>query len=393
MHRDEAVVGLGRDQRVVRLRQLEAHDQRLDAAEDEEQEGGEEVEDPDLLVIGGGEPREPALGRSGRPVHDDLGARAAARRFHYSALPLARALALLGRAPRRPPRCRPRCRMAQLSNCVGRDRAHRGAHVRVVVAAELGALAAVTSAGLAGILNQVSFTWPGTPSTLPPSLGIHQEWITSEARDVERHRGVGGHHHLVVAVERLVARVVVAPEVLVAVDLDVQRRAAARRRLGLVDRGEQRLRGEAVGTGWRRVLDVVEVHEGDHGEHHEDQRRAERPAQLERRVPADLSGLGPAAARAVAHQRPDQRALHDQEDHDRHVERDLVERVDVVGVRRSARFGREGVGQGAGRGDQEGDEAAARAASSTRRVRRRGKARRIISLVRTSAPLRAVAPR
>ena len=32
-----------------------------------------------------------------------------------------------------------------------------------------------------GILNQVLFTWPGTPSTLPPSLGIHQEWITSEA--------------------------------------------------------------------------------------------------------------------------------------------------------------------------------------------------------------------
>ena len=32
-----------------------------------------------------------------------------------------------------------------------------------------------------GILNQVLFTWPGTPSTLPPSLGIHQEWITSDA--------------------------------------------------------------------------------------------------------------------------------------------------------------------------------------------------------------------
>ena len=32
-----------------------------------------------------------------------------------------------------------------------------------------------------GILNQVLFTWPGTPSALPPSFGIHQEWITSEA--------------------------------------------------------------------------------------------------------------------------------------------------------------------------------------------------------------------
>ena len=33
----------------------------------------------------------------------------------------------------------------------------------------------------AGILNQVSFVWPGTASALPPSLGIHQEWITSDA--------------------------------------------------------------------------------------------------------------------------------------------------------------------------------------------------------------------
>ena len=111
-------------------------------------------------------------------------------------------------------------------------------------------------------------------------------------------------------------------------------------------------RGQPVRTRGRRVLDVVQVHERDHGEHHEDQRRAERPAELERRVSADLDGLGAAAARAVAHERPDQRALDDQEDHDRHVERDLVERVDVVGLRRSTRFRGEGVGQRAGRGDQ-----------------------------------------
>ena len=32
-----------------------------------------------------------------------------------------------------------------------------------------------------GILNQVLLVRPGTASILPPSLGIHQEWMTSSA--------------------------------------------------------------------------------------------------------------------------------------------------------------------------------------------------------------------
>ena len=82
----------------------------------------------------------------------------------------------------------------------------------------------------------------------------------------------------------------------------------------------------------------AQVEEGDHGEDDQDQGRAHGPAQLERRVAADLGGLGAAAAGPVLDQRPDQRALDDQEDHDRDVERDLVEGVDVVGVRRAARL-------------------------------------------------------
>jgi hypothetical protein len=39
----------------------------------------------------------------------------------------------------------------------------------------------VVPAWRAGILNQLSFTWPGTASILGPRLGIHHEWITSEA--------------------------------------------------------------------------------------------------------------------------------------------------------------------------------------------------------------------
>ena len=45
---------------------LEAHHQRLDAAEDEEQEGGDQVEDPDLLVVGGvTHPSHPGVGWEG----------------------------------------------------------------------------------------------------------------------------------------------------------------------------------------------------------------------------------------------------------------------------------------------------------------------------------------
>ena len=41
---------------LVRLRELEPKDQRLDAADDQEHEGGHDVADADLLVIDGREP-------------------------------------------------------------------------------------------------------------------------------------------------------------------------------------------------------------------------------------------------------------------------------------------------------------------------------------------------
>ncbi len=92
VHRDQPVVGLGRDHGAVRLRQLEAHHQGLDAADDEEDEGGEQVEDPDLLVVGGGQPLEPAARTLAPGVQHDL--RAAAHvppaeslRLHYSSSP------------------------------------------------------------------------------------------------------------------------------------------------------------------------------------------------------------------------------------------------------------------------------------------------------------------
>ena len=56
VHREELVVLLRRQQRLVRLRQLKAHDQRLDAAEDQEHEGRDDVAHAERLVIDGAEP-------------------------------------------------------------------------------------------------------------------------------------------------------------------------------------------------------------------------------------------------------------------------------------------------------------------------------------------------
>ena len=58
---------------------------------------------------------------------------------------------------------------------------------------------------------------------------------------------------------------------------------------GLVDRRELVARGlQAVGPDAGGSLMSPQVDEGDGGQHHEDQRRADGPAQLERRVAADL---------------------------------------------------------------------------------------------------------
>ncbi len=77
VHGQQLVVVLAGQDRVVRLGQLDAHEQRLDPAEHEEHERGDQVEDPDLLVIGGRDPIDPPLGLT-RPrdlVGDDLGRR------------------------------------------------------------------------------------------------------------------------------------------------------------------------------------------------------------------------------------------------------------------------------------------------------------------------------
>ena len=62
VHRQQLVVVLARQQRVVRDPQLGAHQQRLDPAEREEHEGRDQVEDPDLLVVGRRHPVDPPLG-------------------------------------------------------------------------------------------------------------------------------------------------------------------------------------------------------------------------------------------------------------------------------------------------------------------------------------------
>jgi hypothetical protein len=74
---EQLVVMLAADQRVVRDRELRAHQQSLDAAEDEEHERQDQVHDPDLLVVGGQHPIEPLLGlaRLVDLVGEDLGYR------------------------------------------------------------------------------------------------------------------------------------------------------------------------------------------------------------------------------------------------------------------------------------------------------------------------------
>ena len=73
VHREQLVVDLGRDQRVVRRAQLQADHQRLDAAEAEEHERRDHVHDPDPLVIGGRDPARPALLLALDAVGDYLG--------------------------------------------------------------------------------------------------------------------------------------------------------------------------------------------------------------------------------------------------------------------------------------------------------------------------------
>src|SRR5207253_5626357 len=108
------------------------------------------------------------------------------------------------------------------------------------------------------------------------------------------------------AEDLLGAWVVEAPDVLLAVHLDVQVRVGRTGRGGLADRRELdgaaicmlgprllRLAGallghEAARLRGRRVLDRAEEGEGHHSEYYEDQGGADCPTHLERRVAPDL---------------------------------------------------------------------------------------------------------
>ncbi len=61
VHREQLVVGLRSNQRVVRRAQLQAHHQRLDPAQAEEHERQDHVHDPDPLVVRGRNPARPAF--------------------------------------------------------------------------------------------------------------------------------------------------------------------------------------------------------------------------------------------------------------------------------------------------------------------------------------------
>jgi hypothetical protein len=78
VHGEHLVVELGRDERVVRHDQLSPDQQRLDPPDQEEEEGGPEVEDADPLVVDRGDPApQPGVGRArgvGRRVMVDVAA-------------------------------------------------------------------------------------------------------------------------------------------------------------------------------------------------------------------------------------------------------------------------------------------------------------------------------
>jgi len=69
VHGEDLVVGLGAEHVVVGHRQLGPDEQGLDAAHQEEEEGGVAVHQADLLVIDRGDPAPPPLG-AGRPAED-----------------------------------------------------------------------------------------------------------------------------------------------------------------------------------------------------------------------------------------------------------------------------------------------------------------------------------
>ena len=61
VHREDAVVLVRVEDVAVRRRQLQPHEQRLDAADEEEQERRHAVQDPDALVVDGRQPAPDAV--------------------------------------------------------------------------------------------------------------------------------------------------------------------------------------------------------------------------------------------------------------------------------------------------------------------------------------------
>ena len=146
VQREDLVVLLGRQERVLRRPELDPQQQRLDPAEHEEHEDRVEVEDPDLLVIGGRQPRDPAAPRAVDVVGDDL--RPRRQGSHYEPSSASYLLATLGGVLLGLLEVR---RLAVVPGLplVVRQPDHARDHVGVVAPAQLGALALVDDPALA----------------------------------------------------------------------------------------------------------------------------------------------------------------------------------------------------------------------------------------------------
>ncbi len=387
VHREQLVVGLGGDQRVLGGAQLQADHQRLDAAEDEEHEREDHVHDPDPLVVGGREPAHEAALLAIDAVGDYLGCGggvgghrclllflslwARSRNCRWYLLVVSAwagcGLGWAGDVPggtgfawiRGSRSCSGPVRELSCGPFLGRvglgffehpllvgqpdvefgrflgphDRDHAG----VAATAEVGALPAV-DAGLFDLEPAVVVV-AGDRLVLAPERGDPPRVHDVRGDDVERHRGFRGDDHFRVGVGRSQAvgvagaGVDVLPDELAADDLDFQRFAVGRQ--VLVGGGVQlaAFRAQRVPAGARvgGVLDRGELDERDHREHNEDQRGPQRPADLQARVAVDLGGHG-ALALAELPERISERPLDGHEDHERDVQRDLVEAVDFVGV-------------------------------------------------------------
>ena len=68
VHREQLVILLGRQQRLVGTRELDAQDERLETAGDEKDEGGDDVAEADLLVVDGRDPAEKSWLRRPNPL-------------------------------------------------------------------------------------------------------------------------------------------------------------------------------------------------------------------------------------------------------------------------------------------------------------------------------------